>query len=252
MKNDKLGIALKRCEKRDSHYLESQRPVIVRIDGRAFHTVTRNLKCKKPFDGELHDAMIEAARAICNDAQNVRLAYTQSDEISILMYERTPESGQWFGNRIEKICSIAASIATYAFNKHLRKIDAVPAYFDARAFNLPVDMVQKYFYWRTKDARRNSISGLAQSMFSSKELHGKNTTQMIEMCGNEEAKWGELESWKKWGTLLVKEWAVNPLPDGTPVRRSSWVDRVNEFGDEAESIKFYADILKRDEPQAVF
>jgi hypothetical protein len=195
--------------------------------------------------------MIEAARAICTDAQNVRLAYTQSDEISILMYERTPESGQWFGNRIEKICSIAASIATYAFNQEIQKI-GVPAYFDARAFNLPVGMVQKYFYWRTKDARRNSISGLAQSLFSSKELHGKNQSQMIEMCASREAKWGELESWKKWGTLLNKQWVVNPLIDGTHAKRSSWVDRVNEFKSEAESTKFYANILKRDEPQAVF
>lgn len=247
-KYDPLGELFKRYESKALPVLETHTPVIIRIDGRAFHTITKKLKCKKPFDRPLHQGMIDIAKAVCNDAQNARMAYTQSDEVSVLLYEKNPESQAWFGNRLQKIVSIAASLATY----HFGLSHDVPAYFDARAFNLPPELVQKYFYWRFKDARRNSVSMLAQSLFPHKKLHGKNGGEMIRMCREAGVEYQELESWKRVGSLIVKEYTQHNLPDGGMCHRLSWVDRTAEFENEDAANTFYEEMLKREESVPVF
>jgi len=221
--------------------LDWQVPVVIRVDGRAFHTVTKKMKCEKPFDRAFHRSMICAAKSICGDAQNVRMAYIQSDEISILLYEKNVEAQPWFGNRLQKLVSISASIATRAFDSD----NGVPAYFDARAFNVPVELVQKYFYWRYKDARRNSISMLAQSMFPHKKLQNKGGREMIEMCSKAGVDYHNLDSWKRSGSLVVKHWAIQNLPDGSKCHRSSWVDKAAEFENEKAADTFYQEMVER-------
>ena len=91
-------------------------PVIIRIDGKAFHTFTRGFK--RPFDEILINTMQATTKYLCENIQGCVLGYTQSDEISLVLvdYQRF-ESSAWFDYEIQKICSIAASMATMAFNK---------------------------------------------------------------------------------------------------------------------------------------
>lgn len=95
--------------------LTPKMPCIVRVDGRAFHTLTR--QCEKPFDERLIDSMAQTAVALCQEIDGAQLAYVQSDEISVLGVDYvTPDSETWFGGNVQKIVSVAASRATVAFN----------------------------------------------------------------------------------------------------------------------------------------
>ena len=131
MSNTAIDIRMKDYyEKRANYSLTRRTPVILRIDGRAFHSFTRHFK--KPYDKVLHEAMNNTMLALCKEIQGAKLGYTQSDEISILVTDYdTLETDAWFDYRIQKMCSIAASVATLAFNKAISalddKIDAIAA-----------------------------------------------------------------------------------------------------------------------------
>lgn len=233
---DKLGQLFKTAEAEFDLKLKSQTPVLIRLDGRAFRTYTRSFK--KPFDFRLHKAMVATAAFLCKEIQNTRFAYTQSDEISILLYEKNEEAQPWFGNRVLKIVSVAAALATAEFNRAVttEMLNAGPPYphspfkgtsprneaiFDARVLNLKPSQVQSYFVWRQMDAIRNSVSGLAQTHFSQKELHKKNRQNMLEMLKSEGIEWTNLEDWERKGSIIVKTWAEK---NGEIVHRSQWIE----------------------------
>lgn len=174
-------------------------PVIIRVDGKAFHTLTRG--CDKPFDLPLMDAMNKTAECLVNQIQNARLAYVQSDEISILLVDYNKyESQQWFGGNINKMVSISAAIATLNFSKFFGK----DAYFDSRCFVLPEREVCNYFIWRQEDATRNSISMAAQSMYSPKQLHGVNTNQMQELIFQKGVNWNHYPTRCRRGAIATE------------------------------------------------
>lgn len=159
-------------------YLTRRTPVIVRLDGRAFHTYTR--KCSKPFDGKLMGAMVEAAYAVANEISGFKLAYTQSDEVSFLITDYDElETQAWFGYNQSKVESVCASIMTAHFNAFMGRDDL--AYFDARAFNVPENEIANYFLWRAKDWERNSLNMYASAHFTHKQLHGKTQADRHEM-----------------------------------------------------------------------
>lgn len=91
-------------------------PVIIRLDGRSFHTFTRGFQ--RPFDEILIKTMQETTKYLCENIQGCVLGYTQSDEISLVLvdYQRF-ETSAWFDYETQKMCSISASMATMAFNK---------------------------------------------------------------------------------------------------------------------------------------
>lgn len=200
MNCDSLGDRMKSYENVSRIALEIKKPVIIRLDGKAFHTFTKGMH--RPFDNILSDAMYRTAQHLCANVMNCKMAYTQSDEISLLLidYER-PESQAWFENSLQKMVSVAASIATLEFNRAFRAIveEAIcagylndaqcnlylskinQAMFDARAFTLPKDEVCNYFIWRQQDAMRNSVQMVARSLFSHKTLQNKNTEELKSM-----------------------------------------------------------------------
>jgi tRNA(His) 5'-end guanylyltransferase len=245
---DKLGTELKAIEKSFEATLPLQTPVIMRLDGKAFHTFTRPFKTE-PFSDIIHNSMKEAAAVLCKEIQNARFAYTQSDEISILIFEPSDRSQTWFGNRIQKMCSVAASVCSNTFNRQItREIldcpgegypvtpfkDSLPrneACFDVRVFSLPKDKVAAYFQWRQEDAVRNSISMLAQAHFSHRKLHKKNRQEMRAMLQSKGIKWEDLEDWKKNGSTIVKQWREKEGPNGEIVHRSFWdsIDKSPNF-----------------------
>lgn len=204
---------------------------LIRLDGKSFHTYTRGLQ--KPFDDGLIQDMDAAIIAMLPEIQGVQFAYTQSDEISLLLADfATPNTDAWFDGNIQKMVSVAASIITAEFNKIRARrwkkentaalfvgnkmdeteefADYVPfqlAYFDARVFTIPDRTeVMNYFIWRNQDAGRNSVSMVAQSLFSHKELQGKSTADMQEMMFQKHnVNWAEYDQSKKNGRLIVKK-----------------------------------------------
>lgn len=224
MNKDSLGDRMKGYENAYRIYLPRRLPVIVRVDGRAFHTLT---KCfKRPFDSLFHNVMVQTAIALCKEISGAKIAYTQSDEISVLITNNdTIDTQPWFGNNLQKLVSLAASIATLSFNnalyvnnKSIRFADTVDykylndiynnawshATFDARAFVLPEDEVCNYFIWRQQDATRNSIQAAAQALYSHKELHGKSCDDLQEMIFQKGINWNDYEVWQKRGSCIYK------------------------------------------------
>lgn len=175
-----LGDRMKRYEEVQQGRLLRRTPVIIRLDGKAFHTFTRGLV--KPWDEDLSNAMVNTMVECCDQIQGAIFGYTQSDEISILLQDwATFDTDGWYDYKVQKIVSVAASLATATFNRSFSRPDGKLALFDARVFNVPHTDVNNYFVWRQGDAVRNSISGLAQSKFSHKALQGKNASQMQDM-----------------------------------------------------------------------
>lgn len=232
MEKDDLGNRMKdNYEKRGRKYLTRRVPVILRLDGKAFHTYTKDFE--RPFSKPLSDLMTDTAKFLCENIQGAKLAYTQSDEITILITDFDKlTSDAWFNYESSKMNSIAASMAGSYFNKryltyymneflgpyvemqtYKESLDELAsviskqklAFFDCRAFNIPEAEIVNCFRWRYQDWLRNSIQMLAQSHFSHKELHGKNKGNMHDMLMLEKGvNWNDLDPLWKNGTLLYK------------------------------------------------
>ena len=200
-------------------------PVIIRLDGKAWHTWTRGFQ--KPFDDILIESMQETMKYLCENIQGCVFGYTQSDEISLVLVDyKNLNSSAWFDYEVQKMCSISASIATMYFNKIFnnkineysewaygdRSIEKAyliaaekGAMFDARCFNLPKEEVTNYIYWRQLDATRNSIQMVGQTWFSHKELHGKSCNMIQNMLLMEKnINWNRLLTYKKRGSACKK------------------------------------------------
>lgn len=225
MDRDDLGTRMKeRYEMRSQTYLPRRTYTILRLDGKAFHTLTKN--CVRPFDFGLMNLMDQVAKALCENIQGAQFAYTQSDEISILLtdFEKINTEAYFDGN-IQKICSVSASMASGFFNSFkqhvIEHLFTNIAFFDSRCFTIsdPIE-VANYFIWRQKDATRNSISMVAQSMYSHKELHGKNTSDMQEMIHQKGKNWNDYQAGSKRGRMVVYE---EPDMDNVGYHRSIWV-----------------------------
>lgn len=194
-----LGNRMKRYELISQFKLTPRTPVIICLDGKAFHTLTKNMN--KPFDYEFIKAMKAAAIEVAKEIQGFKLAYVQSDEASFLLtdYDTLMTEG-WFQYRLDKILSISASIMSVYFSRRLDEI----AYFDARAFNIPEDDIPNYFLWRTKDWARNSLNMYAQSFFSHKQLMNKCSSEVHEMLHDIGKNWAtDLPNIAKNGTWIL-------------------------------------------------
>lgn len=227
-------------ENRSKTYLVRRMPVIIRLDGKAFHTFTRGFD--KPFDDVMMQTMQQTTLKLCQEIQGCVFGYTQSDEITLVLVDYNDiNTDAWFDYSVQKMCSVAASMCTLYFNKIFAEMvdvfiansDVTPeeeklervynkaiekgAMFDARVFNIPVEEVTNCVLWRQQDATRNSISSLAQSKFSAKELHGKSSSQMQDMLMEKYGiNWNNLTIPEKRGTAVYKrtiddvtEWVVD-------------------------------------------
>lgn len=200
---DSLGDRMKGYENETRSLLRRKGFYIIRVDGKAFHTYTRNLA--KPFDDGLKDSFSYAMKVLFDEVQGAVLAYHQSDEISIFFSDtQTEKTDLWFGGNIQKIASVSASIVTCAFNRD--RIYGPRAYFDARVFQLPsLDEVNNYFRWRNLDALRNGISGIAQSLYSCKELEGKSTKERSAMISEMGFYWTDRDVMHTHGTIIFSD-----------------------------------------------
>ena len=199
MKGQSLEQRMKKYESATHTSLPENIPVIVRIDGRAFHTFTRSLQ--KPFDQSFIKMMNQVAQYLCsNELQNVRMAYLQSDEISFLLH-KSPMSHAWFDNDIQKITSVATSAAASRATIFTGYNQVIA--FDARAFVLPEKEVCNYFIWRQRDWERNSLQMLARKHYSQKDLNNKSKEDIHQMLYEKGQNWNKLPTHLKRGRCIV-------------------------------------------------
>jgi len=199
MAQDGLGDRMKTFyEDRNRLHLTRKIPVIMRLDGRAFHSLTK--KYEKPFSNKFRDMMSAVAEKLMKEIQGAKFAYVQSDEISILMtdFDRKTTEG-WFNYNVQKMCSIAASIASVEFHR----LSGSMVEFDCRVFNIPKEEVKNYFIWRYHDWTRNALQMYARSLYSQKELNKKNRLDMHSMIDKKaKKKFEELDSQWQHGTSV--------------------------------------------------
>jgi len=196
-----LGDRIKRYEKTFSHMALKRMPLMIRVDGRAFHTLTRGMK--RPFDNDLIGAMVKAALFAAKDMQGFKAAYIQSDEATFCLTDYdTIETEGWFNYELPKVVSISAALMTVAFNKYLTT-DKMPI-FDGRAVTLPQDDVGNAFLWRAKDWQRNSVQMYSRAIYSHQALHRKKQPDMHEMLHGIGKNWAtDLTGQERNGTFLI-------------------------------------------------
>lgn len=248
--HDELGKRMKGYENEYNPKLVKKLPVIIRIDGRAFHTFSRKLE--KPFDDILIDSMHDTMRYLCKNIAGCVLGYCQSDEISLLLQDyKNDETQPWFDYRLSKLCSVAASMATFAFNrafenkvtefydiccenrtlfdeneermKNLLACCEKGATFDARAFTLPFNEVTNYFYWREADAMRNSVEMVGHANFSAKQLHKVNSDGIKKMLLEKGIDYDKVPTYKQRGSCCIKTKMPSFSQDNKPIMRTVWV-----------------------------
>jgi len=239
---DSLGDRMKEFyENRAKTKLVRRMPVIIRLDGRTFHTYTRGFV--KPFDKRLIETMQETTLELCKNIQGCVFGYTQSDEITLILVDYNDiDVSAWYDYEVQKICSVVASMATLYFNRifrnkvydfvseHAKVINDPKTYgeelsnsvheilksynraiemggmFDARCFNVPISDVCNMVLWRQKDCERNSINSLGQAWFKHKELEEKTTSQVQDMLYKEYGiNWNNLSTVEKRGTAIIKD-----------------------------------------------
>jgi tRNA(His) guanylyltransferase len=222
--SDSLGDRMKSFyEDRSQHMLMRRAYTVIRVDGKAFHTYTRGLK--RPFDEELMQDMDITAAHLCKNIMGAKLAFVQSDEISVVITDFDDLTTQgWFDMNLQKMCSVSASMATSAFNRARLLRPPTPrwAEFDSRAFQLPnLTEVENYLIWRQQDATRNSISAGAQALYSHKQLHNVSSADKQELMHQKGVNWNDYPSACKRGRCVVRV-SYEKDTDNGPVIRSEW------------------------------
>lgn len=232
MDKTSLGDRMKNnYENVNRFYLTRRMPIVIRMDMKAGHTFTKGMK--KPFDDIFVKTMQETMKYLCENIQGCVLGYTQSDEISLVLVDYAElTTDAWFGNNLQKMCSVSASMATLAFNKaftrniskqskrlyteHLEEKDASyietleiamnkGAMFDSRVFTIPKEEVCNYMLWRQQDATRNSILSVGQANFSHKDLHGKSCNNIQDMLMTQKGiNWNDYATTLKRGSCCIK------------------------------------------------
>lgn len=249
MYKNNLDSHMSKLKNSSKTHLEKQLPVIIKLDGKAFKIFTKYLN--KPFDNIIAITMQDTMTYLCEHITNCVIGYTQSDEITLVLCNyKKPTSQAWMNNSVQKICAVASSMATMAFNKFFREnveelesetcgtcdldvINLIKRYnecmdngamFDCCAFNIPRDEVNDCFVWRQNDAIKTSIRTIAQSEFSYKRLSNKTEEQMREMLREERnIDWHEFPHYLKYGSccLQIEEPFVNP--NGENCIRHKWL-----------------------------
>lgn len=237
MDTSDIAIRMKKYEKVSKTVLMNRTPVVIRLDGKAFHSFTKGFQ--RPFDTVFMTAMQETMKYLCQNIQGVVLGYTQSDEITLILQDyKTFSTSAWFDYEVQKLCSISASMATMAFNKafsrnveqwrldnelDLANVEANQkkladqyiiynnaidkgAMFDSRCFNIPFEEVTNLVYWRQLDASRNSIQMVGQANFSFNELQNKSCSDIQDMLMKQKGiNWNNLPTTQKRGSCCIKE-----------------------------------------------
>lgn len=220
---DDLGARMKRqYEDRYRIMLPRRTYTIIRVDGRAFSTFTRQNKNSKPFDPRIYHSMVMAACKVGKELHGASFGYVQSDEASFLLTDfGSTRTCAMFDGNLQKLVSQAASMMTYHFNAAYRRGGPAwvkgEAYFDARVFVIPDPVeVANYFVWRQKDAVRNSVLGQAQKYLHKGGIKGMSTRTLMAWLNDQpitNIRWRTQPQAFKWGTVVENEIIKPPRPN---------------------------------------
>lgn len=215
-------------QKEANYFLDPDKYIIAHIDGRSFSKMIKN-KFKKPFDDTFIEAMNETAKYLCKEVQGCIFAYTQSDEISLIIRKNDPEGDVFFGGRMCKMQSILAALATSKFSQvmAIERLKSIPSsasaenvlemcideiengplyQFDCKVWN--VDSANDAMAWllfRNIDCVRNSKQQTAQTYLPHKKLMSLNTDEQIKLLKQEKnVDWNKFDNGKKFGRFIKK------------------------------------------------
>lgn len=205
MDKTSLGDRMKMYEQAPAPRAMPLLPVLARIDGKNFSKWTKGLD--RPFDASLSGIMLSVTQYLVEET-GARVGYTQSDEISLMWFSDDPKSQIFFDGKLQKIISVAASMATALFNSlvvthldfpHRQRM----AFFDCRAWQVPTQgEAYNYFLWRQRDAVKNSISMAASTVMSHKEMHKKHGGQLQEEMHKRGINWNDYPTYFKRGHFI--------------------------------------------------
>lgn len=220
MANDGLGDRCKQYEQAEAGRRAMRGlPLLARLDGRAFHTFTRDLQ--RPYEPAMSRAMIETTRYLVHEA-TARVGYTQSDEITLAWYEPSTSTADYaFDGRFQKLASVLAGMASARFSQLIAralpaKADAVP-HFDCRVWQVPT-LADAVFVWREDDATKNSITMAAGAYYSDRDLHGKDSAAKHELLHARGVNWNDYPAFFKRGSYLQRRAAPRELTDDERAR----------------------------------
>ena len=229
-----------------NYFLDEDKYIIAHIDGRSFSKKIKN-KFKKPFDDVFINAMNETAKYLCKEVQGCIFAYTQSDEISLIIKKKDPEGDVFFGGRMCKMQSIIASLSTSKFSQVMianqlkdiptcassndvlemciKNVESSPLYqFDCKVWN--VDNANDAMAWilfRNIDCVRNSKQQTCQTYLPHKVLMLKNTDEQVELLKTEKGvDWNKFSDDKKFGRIIKKTLVTHILNDNETYERHKW------------------------------
>lgn len=230
MSKDDMGDRLKDLEQMEAgRKLIPTLPVCVRIDGKGFSRWTKGLQ--RPYDEHMSNLMIATTKALAEET-NASISYTQSDEISLVLYSDDYKKEIFFDGKIQKLVSVIASMATGYFN--LLRPQFIPektevAFFDCRVWNVPnLTEATNTILWREFDATKNSISMAARHYYSHNQLQDKNGSEMQEMLFAKGVNWNDYPNFFKRGsyirriTKMIKfsTEEINRLPEQHEARKN--------------------------------
>jgi tRNA(His) 5'-end guanylyltransferase len=220
-------------QERRNYLIDTDKYILVHVDGRSFSKMVKN-KFRKPFDDSFIEMMNQTAVYLCENVQGCQLAYVQSDEISLLIKKNNPEGDVFFGGRLCKMQSIIASLASAKFNQlmmiynitgengtcdvytdNTEIVDEIvnvihdsPLYqFDCKVWDVDsANDAMAWFLFRNIDCIRNSKQQTAQTYLTHKELIGLDTNKQIELLLNKtNIDWNTFDCGKKYGRLVYKK-----------------------------------------------
>jgi tRNA(His) 5'-end guanylyltransferase len=215
--NDGLGDRCKQFEQAEAGRRAMRGlPLLARLDGRAFHTFTRDMR--RPYEPAMSRAMIETTRFLVGDA-TARVGYTQSDEITLAWYEPSQSVTEYaFDGRYQKLASVLAGMASVKFSQLIArdlpaKADTVP-HFDCRVWQVPtLADAADVFVWREDDATKNSITMAAGAYYSEPELHGKDAAAKHDLLHARGVNWNDFPAFFKRGSYLQRRAVERLLTD---------------------------------------
>lgn len=260
MNKSSLADRMKKYEGSTNYNIISRVPIIARLDGKKFSSLTKKLNIEKPFSSLFSAMMTQSAIAVASEMQGCMLGYTQSDEITfVIRTDQSDETTPWFDNRIQKMVSVSASIATAAFNRILWESfkfnlvnEKIPkAHFDCRVFPVPsMTEVVNNLIWRQRDCIKNSISSAAYFEIGRKCGRGTTRKMVHKLNQNERQELLFQETGMDWnsypgefkngivifrasktitttnGTAIRKKWDSSPAPIFTSDDGRNWLNLV--------------------------
>ena len=180
--------------------------IIIRLDGRSFHSFAQKMELEKPYDDNFYNVMMEVCKELFEEFSPLFI-YTFSDEINILL-DNVP-----FKGRFEKINSVIASFASSSFTLNYNKEFSKPVAFDSRIIPINNSDIYEYFKWRQDEAWRNCVNGYGihflKSKYSSSQanekINGLNLSDIHDLLFENGINLNDIDIWKKRGIGVYRK-----------------------------------------------